>query len=42
MSPGETSMATAAGQPQVRSPFGRFLFDHTIEEYPTGVAATAT
>jgi len=29
-------MATAAGQPQVRSPFGRFLFDHTIEEYPHG------
>ncbi|HEX3795723.1 MAG TPA: MFS transporter [Acidimicrobiales bacterium] len=35
MSPGATSTAPA-GQPSVRSPLGRFLFDHTIEVYPTG------
>jgi MFS family permease len=36
MSPGATS-TTAAGQPKVRTPLGRFLFDHTIDKYPTGL-----
>jgi MFS family permease len=35
MSPGAPSTA-AAGQPSVRSPLGKFLFDHTIDEYPHG------
>jgi len=35
MSPGAPSTA-AAGQPSVRSPLGKFLFDHTIDEYPQG------
>ena len=35
MSPGATSTAPA-GQPSVRSPIGRFFFDHTIDEYPRG------
>jgi MFS family permease len=26
----------SAGQPRVRSPLGRFFFDHTITEYPRG------
>lgn len=28
--------AVAIGQPAVRSPLGRLLFDHTIDEYPQG------
>ena len=36
MSPGAAAGPTAAGQPSVRSPLGRLLFDHTIDEYPTG------
>src|SRR5580698_6448859 len=35
MSPG-ASTTEAAHQPTVRSPIGRFLFDHTITEYPRG------
>jgi MFS family permease len=37
MSPGTTSTTAAAGQPTVRSPLGRFFFDHTIDEYPQGM-----
>jgi MFS family permease len=36
MSPGASADVVAAGQPTVRSPLGRFLFNHTIDEYPTG------
>src|SRR5580698_3516173 len=35
MSPG-ASTTEAAHQPTVRSPIGRFLFDHTITEFPRG------
>jgi MFS family permease len=37
MSPGASTGTTPAGQPAVRSPMGRFFFDHTIDEYPTGL-----
>jgi MFS family permease len=37
MSPGVAGPATAANQPNLRSPLGRFLFDHTINEYPRGL-----
>jgi MFS family permease len=36
MSPGVSTATTDAGQPKVRTPLGRFLFDHTIDQYPTG------
>jgi MFS family permease len=36
MSPGAPATTAPAGQPTVRSPLGRFFFDHTIEEYPKG------
>ncbi len=35
MSPGVTATGPAV-QPTVRSPLGRFFFDHTIDEYPEG------
>ncbi|HEY3843002.1 MAG TPA: MFS transporter [Acidimicrobiales bacterium] len=35
MSPGAST--ETIGQPTVRSPLGRFFFDHTIDEYPTGM-----
>ena len=36
MSPGLAAPTTVADQPRPRSPLGRFLFDHTINEYPRG------
>jgi MFS family permease len=36
MSPGAPSTTAAASQPSLRSPLGRFFFDHTINEYPQG------
>ncbi len=36
MSPGASTSTTAAGQPEVRSPLARFLFDHTVDQYPKG------
>jgi MFS family permease len=36
MSPGASAGPMVASQPSVRSPLGRFLFDHTIDEYPQG------
>ncbi len=36
MSPGPSATTTEIGQPDVRSPLGRFFFDHTINEYPRG------
>jgi MFS family permease len=36
MSPGASAPTTSAGQPNLRSPLGRFLFDHTIDQYPRG------
>jgi MFS family permease len=37
MSPGGSAGVATAGQPVVRSPLGRFLFVHTVDEYPRGV-----
>jgi MFS family permease len=37
MSPGASGSAAAEQQLGGRRPLGRFLFDHTIEEYPRGV-----
>src|SRR5580700_10303936 len=36
MSPGVSADSTEAHQPTLRSPLGRFLFDHTVSEYPRG------
>jgi MFS family permease len=36
MSPGNSGPGALTVQPTVRSPAGRFFFDHTIQEYPRG------
>lgn len=36
MSPGGAAATDSVGQPTLRSPLGRFLFDHTVTEYPKG------
>jgi MFS family permease len=40
MEPSPKGSAVIIGQPAVRSPLGRFLFDHTITEYPRGMRRT--
>jgi MFS family permease len=40
MEPVRKGDTAVIGQPAVRSPLGRFLFDHTIVEYPRGTRRT--
>src|SRR5580692_5532334 len=36
MSPGVAAATENVGQPELRSPLGRFFFDHTVTAYPRG------